>query len=259
MSRRFPLYVARRISLSGMDWLKVGLDLWLDFGCLNRDYFVFVASSDFWQPIQKFASTDRVGGYVRLVFAAALKQPHKSRLELESEKWCVADSWSWSHVLVRAFHETLSSQCRCCDQHRQGSEGLRGKMACQLSSVCWLHPHISADRGASSTAGESSTLWRGSRLCWEWALGWVCDLPEIGRWRIGTNRWSASHLQVWDQGSIPRWDVADADGWSWVWTSSTKSGGCWPYAFGAGACKGRCHGSPILCVHQQKIWLQKVA
>ncbi len=28
--------VARRISLSGVDWLRVGLDLWLDFGCLTR-------------------------------------------------------------------------------------------------------------------------------------------------------------------------------------------------------------------------------
>ena len=82
--KEVPFYVARRISVSGMDWLKVGVDLWLDFGCLNRDYFVFVASSDFWHPIQKFASTDRVAGYARLVFAA-LKQPYKPRFS----KWKV--------------------------------------------------------------------------------------------------------------------------------------------------------------------------
>ena len=84
--KEVPFYVARKISLSGMDWLKVGLDLWLDFGNLNRDYFVFVASSDWWHPIQRFASTERVAGYVRHVFAS-LKQPYKPRYS----KWKVKD------------------------------------------------------------------------------------------------------------------------------------------------------------------------
>ena len=50
----------------------------------DRDYFVFVASSDFWNPIQKFASADRVASYIRLVFAAS-EQPYRPRFS----KWKV--------------------------------------------------------------------------------------------------------------------------------------------------------------------------
>ena len=82
--KEVPFYVARKISISGYDWLKVGHDIWMDFGCLDRDYFVFVASADWWHPVQKFASTDRVANYVRMVFAA-LEQPYRPRFS----KWKV--------------------------------------------------------------------------------------------------------------------------------------------------------------------------
>ncbi len=82
--KEVPFYVARKISISGHDWLKVGHDIWESFGCLDRDYFVFVAGSDFSDPIQRFASTDRIASYVRLIFAE-LDQPFRPRFS----KWQV--------------------------------------------------------------------------------------------------------------------------------------------------------------------------
>ena len=82
--KEVPFYIARKISLSGHDWLKSGLDIWLGYGCPDRDYFVFIAGANFWEPIQRYASTERVASYVRLVFAA-LEQPFKPRFS----KWKV--------------------------------------------------------------------------------------------------------------------------------------------------------------------------
>jgi len=41
--KEVPFYIARKISVSGHDWLKSGLDIWLGYGCPDRDYFVFIA------------------------------------------------------------------------------------------------------------------------------------------------------------------------------------------------------------------------
>ena len=46
--------------------------------------FVFIAGANSWDPIQRYASTERVASYVRLVFAA-LEQPFKPRFS----KWKV--------------------------------------------------------------------------------------------------------------------------------------------------------------------------
>ena len=120
--------------MSGLDWLKVGHDPWLDFGCLNRDYLVFVASSDFWNPIQKFASTDRVASYVRLVFAALEKpyRPRYSKWKVKSDAPLIPGGgvMFWSRHSTRHYLPSVASGINICKDQRD-----YGKMACQLSPV----------------------------------------------------------------------------------------------------------------------------
>lgn len=76
--REVPFYIARKISLTGVDWLKTGFDQWSGYGCMDRDYFVFTSNEGFSQPLYKYADCERVAGYVRMVLAS-LEVPIRSR------------------------------------------------------------------------------------------------------------------------------------------------------------------------------------
>ena len=47
-----------KISLTGVDWLKIGFAQWAGYGHLDRGYFVFTSNQKFTQPIFKYANTD---------------------------------------------------------------------------------------------------------------------------------------------------------------------------------------------------------
>ena len=64
-----PIYLARRISFTGTDWLKLGLDIWDGFEMKSRDYFVFAANKTFDNPVFRYASVETVAQYVRFVLS----------------------------------------------------------------------------------------------------------------------------------------------------------------------------------------------
>eukprot|EP00435_Cladocopium_sp_Y103_P052661 s658_g16.t1 len=66
--REVPIFVSRRISLSGLDWLRCGYDIWKGLGFENRDYFVPSTNSAMDRVIGKFAPVERVAVYIRRVF-----------------------------------------------------------------------------------------------------------------------------------------------------------------------------------------------
>ena len=76
--REVPVFIARNVSLSGADWLKVGWKLWSDLGQSSRDYFVFVSKPDMSEPVMKYASVEKVASYMRYVMAM-LRKPSKKR------------------------------------------------------------------------------------------------------------------------------------------------------------------------------------
>ena len=73
-----PIFLARRISFTGVDWLKIGLDIWDSFERKSRDYFVFAADKSLGSPIFKYASVETVAQYVRHVLSL-LGVPSKQR------------------------------------------------------------------------------------------------------------------------------------------------------------------------------------
>ena len=73
-----PIFLARRISFTGVDWLKLGLDIWDSFELKSRDYFVFAANKTMDSPVSKYASVETVAKYVRHVLAL-LRVPAKQR------------------------------------------------------------------------------------------------------------------------------------------------------------------------------------
>ena len=75
-----PIFVSRRISLTGCDWLRCGYDLWDGFGFKSRDYFVMTSDRNLEAPLAKYASVERVGIYIRQVFLA-LQTPVKPRFQ----------------------------------------------------------------------------------------------------------------------------------------------------------------------------------
>ena len=75
-----PIYVSRRISLTGNDWLRCGFDLWEGFGHKNRDYFVMCTDETMSRAVPKYATAEKVALYVRQVFIN-LEAPDKSRFQ----------------------------------------------------------------------------------------------------------------------------------------------------------------------------------
>ena len=73
-----PIFLARRLSFTGGDWMKIGLDIWDSFERKSRDYFVFAADKSMSNPIFKFASVETVAQYVRHVLGL-LGVPSKQR------------------------------------------------------------------------------------------------------------------------------------------------------------------------------------
>ena len=75
-----PIFVARRISLTGVDWLQYGFELWSDLNLKGRDYFAPSADHKLENFVGKFASTEKVAAYVRHVLMN-LATPVKGRYD----------------------------------------------------------------------------------------------------------------------------------------------------------------------------------
>ena len=63
--KEMQIFVSRRISLSGHDWLQAGYELWDSYGHKDRDNFMM--STDQNMNKRKYASVERVAIYVRQV------------------------------------------------------------------------------------------------------------------------------------------------------------------------------------------------
>ncbi|CAE7386813.1 unnamed protein product [Symbiodinium microadriaticum] len=74
-TRSVKVFIERRISLTGRDWLREGWALWRDFD-YQRDYLVLKANNDFSEPIEKPVSASTVALYVRKVLSS-LKTPKR--------------------------------------------------------------------------------------------------------------------------------------------------------------------------------------
>ena len=74
-TRSVKVFIERRISLTGRDWLREGFSLWRDFDH-PRDYLVLKANNDFSEPVEKPVSASTVALYVRKVLST-LKTPKR--------------------------------------------------------------------------------------------------------------------------------------------------------------------------------------
>ena len=76
-----PVFVSRRISVSGHDWMRCGFNIWQEFGNTSRDYFVMTTDAKMENAIAKYAPIEKVALFVRQVFLG-LSSPAKPRLQL---------------------------------------------------------------------------------------------------------------------------------------------------------------------------------
>ncbi len=120
--RDVPFYIARKISLPGVDWLKLGFEQWSGYGNLDRDYFVFTSNQNLTQPILKFANTEIVAGYMRMVLGS-LEVPVRSRFG----RWKAKDGtvliplegiMFWSGHSMRHFMPSVSASVNIPKEQR---------------------------------------------------------------------------------------------------------------------------------------------
>ena len=78
--KEVPIFISRRVSVTGLDWLKTGYVIWQEFGLPQRDYFVFCCKKDFSAPSHRYASSEKIAVMVRQVFSM-LQQPLKTRFQ----------------------------------------------------------------------------------------------------------------------------------------------------------------------------------
>ena len=100
--KEVPVFISRRVSVTGLDWLKDGYEIWQGFGLEQRDYFVFCSQKDFSAPSMRFANSEKIAVMVRKVFTT-LQQPLKTRFQ----PWRVYDDSKLLHedgVLFRSGH-----------------------------------------------------------------------------------------------------------------------------------------------------------
>ena len=111
--RETPIFVSRRISLTGYDWLKAGYDLWEAFGHKNRDYFVFCAGANLEKPQFKYASVEKVAMYIRQIFLqlGAVVKPRFQAWRHKDET-CMLDPVGmlyWTGHSMRHFLPTVAA------------------------------------------------------------------------------------------------------------------------------------------------------
>ena len=78
--KEVPIFISRRVSVTGLDWLKTGFEIWQEFELGQRDYFVFCSKKDFSAPSHRYASSEKIAVMVRQVFSL-LQQPLKTRFQ----------------------------------------------------------------------------------------------------------------------------------------------------------------------------------
>ena len=116
-----PIFVSRRISLTGSDWLRAGYDLWDSFGHKFRDYFVLVSDSKMEAPRPKYANVEKIALYVRQIFLG-LQAPVKSRFQ----PWKVKEAplldetgaMYWSGHSMRHFLPTVAAAIKVQKEQR---------------------------------------------------------------------------------------------------------------------------------------------
>ena len=156
--KEVPIFVSRKISLSGSDWLRTGFDLWDGFENKSRDYFVFLSNPDLTEPVMHYASTERIAGMVRHVFTE-LGQPCRSRFQgwkLREDSKLVGDSavMFWSGHSMRHFIPSVAASVDI----GKGAERFCWSMACQFASVSRLHTYFEAGGHERSGKGQQVNL-----------------------------------------------------------------------------------------------------
>ena len=107
------IFVSRRISLSGHDWLQAGYELWDSYGHKDRDYFVMSTDQNMNKPVRKYASVERVAIYVRQVLME-LKAVVKPRFQQwrhkdETPMFDQTGILYWSGHSMRHFLPTVAA------------------------------------------------------------------------------------------------------------------------------------------------------
>ena len=120
--REVPIYISRRVSVTGLDWLRIGFEIWQGFDFAQRDYFVFCSKKDFSATSVRFASSEKIAVMVRSVFAS-LKQPMKNRFQPwrvhEDSKLLHEDgALFWSGHSMRHFLPTVSAAMGVAKEQR---------------------------------------------------------------------------------------------------------------------------------------------
>lgn len=108
-----PIFISRRISLTGCDWFRAGYDLWDSFGHKARDYFVMVSDSKMEAPKPKYATVEKIALYVRQIFLG-LQAPVKSRFQPwrakeDTSKLDATGAMYWSGHSMRHFLPTVAA------------------------------------------------------------------------------------------------------------------------------------------------------
>ncbi|CAE7301562.1 unnamed protein product [Symbiodinium natans] len=109
-----PFFVRRDANLSGSDWLRIGRQLWVDLGHLNRDFLVWQTGAAMDEPRLRYAAPEVIAGYMRNVWAH-LRVPEKKfgrqRWELKEDAWLLAGDcyMFWSGHSMRHFLPTVSA------------------------------------------------------------------------------------------------------------------------------------------------------
>ena len=111
--KEVPIFISRRVSVTGLDWLKTGYEIWQEFGLPQRDYFVFCCKKDFSAPSHRYASSEKIAVLVRQVFSM-LQQPLKTRFqpwrEYEESKLLHEDgALFWSGHSMRHFLPSIAA------------------------------------------------------------------------------------------------------------------------------------------------------
>ena len=111
--KEVPIFISRRVSVTGLDWLKTGFEIWQEFGLTQRDYFVFCSKKDFSAPSHRYVSSEKIAVMVRQVFSM-LQQPLKTRFQpwrvYEDSKLLHEDgALFWSGHSMRHFLPSISA------------------------------------------------------------------------------------------------------------------------------------------------------
>eukprot|EP00435_Cladocopium_sp_Y103_P056456 s739_g19.t1 len=219
--KEVPIFISRKISFTGVDWMRCGYDLWKSFGHLGRDYFAMATTSAMEFPLNKFAPVEKAALYIRQAFG----------FSEASSTWMLPYTalgmLQGGIYLSKVTEDVADAVCKTCQRAGGSFEEDRESSSSGSSSSTEANGENEIEEeleGRRSHTGTSEELDYGklqigiSERRTAWLVNFIDEL-ESDQWLVLTRRYQEFHGRLGFTAQVLLWvRPLLAPGYAWLAT-----------------------------------------